>query len=74
MMTDHFTWVREVDTFPDATPEEVADKTAIRLSICSHSTTTQDIDRTVDALRTHGQRIDDAERERLDGPVDERGA
>ena len=49
------------------TTTEVQDYTAIRLSICSHRTTPQDIDTTVDALRAHGERIDAEGRERLDG-------
>jgi glutamate/tyrosine decarboxylase-like PLP-dependent enzyme len=48
------------------TTTEVRDRTVIRLSICSHRTTPTDIDRTFEALRRHGEHIDDAERKRLD--------
>ncbi len=49
------------------TTTEVQNHTAIRFSICSHRTTPTDIDRTFAALREHGKRIDEANRERLDG-------
>ena len=52
------------------TTTEVQDHTVIRLSICSHRTTPTDIDRTFDALREHGERIDEETRERLDGVAD----
>ena len=48
------------------TTTEVQDRTVIRLSICSHRTTPMDIDRTFEALREHGERIDAENRERLD--------
>lgn len=47
------------------TTTEVRDHVAIRLSICSHRTTPTDIDRTFDALREHGERIDGEDRERV---------
>jgi glutamate/tyrosine decarboxylase-like PLP-dependent enzyme len=47
------------------TTTEVQDHTAIRLSICSHRTRATDIDRTFEALREHGERIDAEDREKL---------
>jgi hypothetical protein len=35
------------------------------MSICSHRTRQEDIDRTFEALREHGERIDSDERDRL---------
>lgn len=49
------------------TTTEVRGDTVIRMSICSHRTRPSDIDTTFEALRTHGERIDDQNRHRLDG-------
>ncbi|MFW6152918.1 MAG: pyridoxal phosphate-dependent decarboxylase family protein [Halobacteriota archaeon] len=40
----------------------VDERTVLRLSICSHRTTIDDIDRTFELLRHHGERIDREER------------
>lgn len=50
------------------TTTEVQGHTVIRLSICSHRTTPADIDRTFEALRDHGQRLDEEHRDRLEEP------
>jgi glutamate/tyrosine decarboxylase-like PLP-dependent enzyme len=47
------------------TTTAVRGQTVIRLSICSHRTTPADIDRTFEALREHGERIDSTGRDRL---------
>lgn len=49
------------------TTTEVRGHTVLRLSICSHRTTPADIDRTFEALRDHGERIDLELRDRVDG-------
>lgn len=48
------------------TTTEVADRTVLRMSICSHRTTPDDIDATVDAIRRHGERIDAGRRSGFD--------
>lgn len=48
------------------TTTEIDGHTAIRLSICSHRTTLSDIDAMFDALRRHGERLDDEHRERFE--------
>jgi len=47
------------------TTTEVDGRTVQRMSICSHRTREEDVDRTFDALREHGDRIDAEERDRL---------
>lgn len=47
------------------TTTEVSERTVIRLSICSHRTTPEDIDDTFESIGEHGGRIDDAHRDGL---------
>ena len=47
------------------TTTTVAGHVVLRFSICSHRTTPEDIDVTVDAILEHGERIDGEERERF---------